>query len=211
MYTTTMTDVVAPTGRPFVHLNFAVFADGKVAGAGGQAVAISCAQDWRRVHTLREQYSAVGVGAQTWLRDKPRLTVRREHLGREPRRQPARVIFAGTRPCQVQNDGRQTFLVGRQVAAGPHQVVIESDDHDLTQPLAHLRQRYHLESLLIEGGPTLLRSFVAQSQVDHITIFVRTPSLDEAHEAANKVIQELPPDMTHEAFGDGVLMSGRLS
>lgn len=200
-----------PSPRPFVHINFAVYADGRVAEASGRAAPISCARDWQRVHALRETYAAVCVGAQTWLRDQPRLNVRSERLGREPQRQPDRVIFAGSQPCDIRDDGRRTFVIGRQLRFPAGVIAIESEDHDLRRPLERLRARYRVESLLVEGGPTLLRSFTSQRLVDRITIFVKTDRVDRAEEAAHKVIPDLPAGMTRELFGDGVLISYRPS
>ena len=73
--------------RPYVHLNFALGGDSHPQRTGQ----ISSPEDWSRVHALRERYTAIAVGAKTWLQDRPRLTARREHLGREPFRQPQRI------------------------------------------------------------------------------------------------------------------------
>ena len=196
-----------PVNRPYVHVNFAIDHRGRMNRKNGQPAALSCEMDWRRVHELRERYAAVVVGARTWLKDEPRLTVRRERLGREPNRQPARVIFAGKTRCAVTPDSRRTFIIGDPLNASGYGVHIHSSDRDLRGPLAEL---YHhdLDSLLVEGGLTLLRSFVSQGIVDRITIYVCTASIDTAVKAAASVFPELPvAAMAACALGKGVLLS----
>jgi riboflavin biosynthesis pyrimidine reductase len=196
--------------RPIVHLNFAIGCDGQVSACDGKPAEISCGEDWRRVHHLRERYDAIAVGAQTWIGDRPLLTARREHLGREPRQQPARVIFVGRRACPVTGNGRRTFIVGA-VAPGrqddpPDVWFIPADGHDLRSPLAALSAA-GLGSLLVEGGPTLLRSFLAQGLFDVVEVYVRNPSPDESRRFAYRLLDALPPSSSARALGEGTLLS----
>jgi 2,5-diamino-6-(ribosylamino)-4(3H)-pyrimidinone 5'-phosphate reductase len=190
--------------KPFVHINFAVLADGSATAAE-----ISSAADWRRVHLLRELYDAVAVGAHTWERDRPRLSVRPERLGREPRRQPHRVIFGGRRPCATLSDGRTTFLVGPELEEEPAEgtVAIRARGHRLDEPLADLR-RHGVRTLLVEGGPLLLGSFFAQGCFDRLTVFVATDCPIAAARAARQILPE-PPPLRARRFGEGVLLSWR--
>ena len=195
-----------PGGRPFIHLNFACAADGTMAAAEGP-LPISSAADWRRVHGLRERYDGVAIGARTWERDRPLLTVRRERLGRDPRRQPCRVIFGGSRPCAVAPDGRRTFLVGAGAPAeGPNggPVLIPAEGHHLGGPLGALF-RHGVRSLLVEGGAMLLRSFLDQGFCDRLTVFVPAARADRAMEAVAKVLAA-PPPLAGRRFGEGVLL-----
>jgi riboflavin biosynthesis pyrimidine reductase len=192
--------------KPFIHINFAVLADGSATAAE-----ISSAADWRRVHRLRELYDAVAVGAHTWEQDRPRLSVRPERLGREPRRQPHRVIFGGRHACTALPDGRTTFVIGARpddgtgTAAGT--VAIGARGHRLDEPLADLR-RHGVRSLLVEGGPLLLASFLAQGCFDRLTVFVPTDCPAAAARAARHVLPE-PPPLRARRFGEGVLLSWR--
>ena len=193
--------------RPVVHLNIALDSDGRSAAENGQSLCLSCARDWRRVHELREHYSAVVVGARTWQLDTPRLTARREHLGREPRRQPERVIFAGRKNVRVIPDGRRTFVIGTS-KTHPGGIGIEARGHDVTEPLAELH-RYGIQSILVEGGLTLLRSFVRDGQVDCLTIYVRSESEERVAEVVNAALRGLPlPPLQFARFGEGTLVSG---
>lgn len=188
--------------KPFVHINFAVLADGSATAAE-----ISSAADWQRVHRLRELYDAVAVGARTWEQDRPRLSVRPERLGREPRRQPHRVIFGGRHACSALPDGRTTFLIGARSVDEAGTVAIRARDHRLDEPLADLR-RHGVRSLLVEGGPLLLASFLAQGCFDRLTVFVPTDCPAAAARAARHVLPE-PPPLRARRFGEGVLLSWR--
>lgn len=201
------TEPLAKMSRPVVHVNFALGQIGQMASGTGKSLPLSCAQDWRRVHELREYYSAVVVGARTWQLDSPQLTARREYLGRKPRRQPERVIFAGKNECEIHPDERRTFIVGAG-STGEGVIRIKSTDHQLAGPLKALHD-HGISSILVEGGLTLLRSFISEGQVDHLTIYVRTHCSQKAAAAITEALPGLPVHALHfEGFGEGILVSG---
>lgn len=181
-----------PAPRPFLHLNFAVDRDGRLAGSDGASLEISSAEDWRRVHALRERYQAVAVGGRTWNQDRPRLDARSELLGHEPSRQPDRVIFCGGQPCVVSPDGRRSFAVGSQAPRVSDLAFVFAADHDLRDPLATLC-RHGVGSMLVEGGATLLTSFLCQGLYDRVTVFVASGSAEGAERAARRAMPDLPP------------------
>ena len=90
----------------------------------------------RRVHELRAQVDAVAVGMGTVRADNPELTAR--DVGAE--RQPRRLAF-GSGPLP---EGSELELLG-----GP-----------LEEELERLAEE-GVQSLLLEGGPTLATAFVA--------------------------------------------------
>jgi riboflavin biosynthesis pyrimidine reductase len=193
--------------RPLVHVNLAMDAEGKTAQQNGSALPLSCEKDWCRVHELREHYSAVVVGARTWLQDSPRLTARAERLGRPPRRQPERVIFAGRHSCNFNPDHGRTFVIGSGRTSGGG-IRIEAYDHNLERPLKVLR-RCGLKSLLVEGGLTLLGSFVRDGFIDRLTIYVRSDSRAVAERAVRHALPALSQEcFEFEAFGKGILVTG---
>jgi riboflavin biosynthesis pyrimidine reductase len=201
--------------RPYAHLNCALTAAGAMAGADGAPLAISTREDWRRVHGLRERYDAVAIGALTWLRDRPRLSVRRDELGREPRRQPGRVVFAGGRACPLEPDGRPAFVVGAHAARGDGRgaTFIPCAGRALGPPLAAL-WRHGVRSVLVEGGRVLLRSFLAQRCFDRLTVFVRAAAPGEACAALREAFPDLPgldpaADLVLLRFGHGFLIDLR--
>ncbi|MCJ7626381.1 MAG: dihydrofolate reductase family protein, partial [Anaerolineaceae bacterium] len=82
--------------RPWVILNVAMTADGKIDTSARQGAQISSPTDWERVDRLRAESDAVMVGGKTLLREDPRLTVksadlRAERLERGLGENPAKV------------------------------------------------------------------------------------------------------------------------
>jgi diaminohydroxyphosphoribosylaminopyrimidine deaminase/5-amino-6-(5-phosphoribosylamino)uracil reductase len=133
------------TGRPFVTYKAAVTVDGRVSVPGSRWV--SGEESRRRVHELRAQADAVAVGMGTARTDDPQLTAR----GVDARRQPRRLAFGGG-PLP---EGSELELVpGR-----------------LDEALARLA-REGVQSLLLEGGPTLATAFLAAGLVDKLLLFV---------------------------------------
>ncbi|MFZ6756150.1 GTP cyclohydrolase II [Undibacterium sp. Ji50W] len=196
--------------RPFVHVNFAIDSEASTLNASGTNTTLSCDADWRRVHELREKYAAVAVGANTWQLDSPRLTARADVLGRKPIRQPARVIFSGHQECQFKLDlsERQSFLIGHtEHALAATQTFIRCQNHDLAQPLSKLKE-LDVDSMLVEGGLTLIDSFIRQNMVDLLTIYVRTCCITTATNAAIKAIPDLNADAIEaRKYGQGMLLS----
>jgi len=189
--------------RPFVHINFATTSSGDMADRSG---GISCNLDWTRVHELRERYDAVAVGAGTWKCDNPRLSVRQERLGREPKKQPVRVVFLGGQSWTVSSDNLQTIVIGSGPQPSSGVTYFPSYGRELSGPLDSLR-RHGVRTMLVEGGPTLIRSFLLQGVADVVTVYVRCGCVDAAVRAARAVVPEMPPSMRAERYGEGVLLS----
>lgn len=104
---------------------------------------ISGEESRRRVHELRAQVDAVAVGMGTVRADKPALTARDVRA----RRQPRRLAF-GHGPTEL------------ELRSGP-----------LEDELRALADE-GVQSLLLEGGPTLAASFLRAGLVDKVLLFV---------------------------------------
>jgi diaminohydroxyphosphoribosylaminopyrimidine deaminase/5-amino-6-(5-phosphoribosylamino)uracil reductase len=132
-------------GRPFVTLKLAVTLDGRVTVPGSRWVTGEASR--RRVHELRAAYDAVAVGMGTVRADDPRLDAR--DVGAE--RQPRRLAF-GRGPLPGSS--------GLELLSGP-----------LEDELRRLAGE-GVQSLLLEGGPTLATAFLEQDLVDRLLLFV---------------------------------------
>jgi diaminohydroxyphosphoribosylaminopyrimidine deaminase / 5-amino-6-(5-phosphoribosylamino)uracil reductase len=131
--------------RPFVTYKVAVSLDGRVRVPGLRWVT---GEDSRRlVHVLRAQSDAVAVGMGTVRWDNPRLDARDVPVVRQPRR-----IAFGRGPLP---DGSELEL-----CSGP-----------LREELGRLAGD-GVQSLLLEGGPTLAAAFLERDLVDKLLVFV---------------------------------------
>ena len=133
------------TGRPFVTLKLAVTLDGRVTVPGARWVTGD--ESRRRVHELRAGSDAVAVGMGTVRADDPRLDARDVDAARQPRR-----IAFGHGPLP---QGSELELL-----SGP----LESELRRLGGE--------GVQSLLLEGGPTLATAFLERGLVDRLLVFV---------------------------------------
>jgi diaminohydroxyphosphoribosylaminopyrimidine deaminase / 5-amino-6-(5-phosphoribosylamino)uracil reductase len=131
--------------RPFVTYKAAVTLDGRVTVPGSRWV--TGEESRQRVHQLRAASDAVAVGMGTVRADAPSLDAR--DVGAE--RQPRRLAF-GRGPIP---EGAALELV-----AGP-----------LEEELERLAGE-GVQSLLLEGGPTLATAFLRAGLVDKVLLFV---------------------------------------
>ena len=133
-------------GRPFVVLKSAVTLDGRVTVPGSRWV--SGEESRRLVHELRAEMDAVAVGMGTVRTDAPRLDARGVPT---PRGQPRRLAF-GHGPL-------------------PEGSPLELRTGPLGEELRALA-REGVQSLLLEGGPTLAAAFLDEDLVDKVLVFV---------------------------------------
>ncbi len=133
-------------GRPFVTYKVAVTLDGRVTVPGSRWVSGELAR--RRVHELRARSDAVAVGMGTVRWDNPRLDARDVPT---PRGQPRRIAF-----------GRGPLPEGSE---------LELRSGPLADELGALGAE-GVQSLLLEGGPTLAAAFLEHDLVDRMLVFV---------------------------------------
>jgi diaminohydroxyphosphoribosylaminopyrimidine deaminase/5-amino-6-(5-phosphoribosylamino)uracil reductase len=134
------------SGRPFVTYKAAVTLDGRVTVPGRRWV--TGEESRRLVHELRASSDAVAVGGGTARADLPRLDARDVET---PRGQPRRLVFSrGPLP-----DGLDLELRSGPLAEELHALGAEG-----------------VQSLLLEGGPTLAAAFFEADLVDKLLLFV---------------------------------------
>jgi diaminohydroxyphosphoribosylaminopyrimidine deaminase / 5-amino-6-(5-phosphoribosylamino)uracil reductase len=169
-------------GRPFVTYKAAITLDGRMTVPGARWVTGEASR--RRVHELRAASDAVAVGMGTVRADNPRLDARDVGAARQPRR----LVF-GEGPLPEDSD-------------------LELLSGSLEEELARLGAA-GVQSLLLEGGPTLATAFVRADLVDKLLLFV-APRLSGA---GPRFLGDFngPLDVRGveiERVGDDVLVSG---
>ncbi len=132
-------------GRPLVTYKVAMTLDGRVTVPGERWISGEASR--LLVHRLRARSDAVAVGMGTFRADAPRLDAR----GVDAVRQPRKLVF-GSGPLPEDS--------GLELVTGP-----------LDQALARLGEE-GVQSLLLEGGPTLAGAFLAADLIDKVLVFV---------------------------------------
>lgn len=158
--------------RPYIVLKWAETADGYLAGENGQPLQISGPLSQRLVHRWRSEEDAIMVGTNTARTDNPRLNVRLW-----PGKNPVRIVidkplqlpetlhlFADLQPTLRYNVVRND-RVGQTTS-----VRLAADRPLLPQLLADLYDR-RIQSVLVEGGTTLLNSFLDAGLWDEMRVF----------------------------------------
>jgi diaminohydroxyphosphoribosylaminopyrimidine deaminase / 5-amino-6-(5-phosphoribosylamino)uracil reductase len=136
------------TGRPYVVLKMAASLDGRTAAVDGTSTGPEARLD---AHRLRADSDAVLVGAGTVRADDPELTVRLPE-GEAGGIEPLRVVL------------------GRAPAGARIRPCLELEG-DLGNVLDELGRRGVLQ-LMVEGGPTIARSFSAAGLLDLCVLYL---------------------------------------
>jgi len=171
-------------GRPFVTYKAAMTLDGRVTVPGRRWV--SGEESRRRVHELRAGSDAVAVGMGTVRADAPRLDARDVNAPKQPRR-----LAFGRGPLP---EGSELEL-----RSGP-----------LEEELRALASG-GVQSLLLEGGPTLATAFLAAGLVDKLFLFVAPVLAGEGPHAFGELGE--PLELLHlsaEPSGEDVLIEAYL-
>jgi 2,5-diamino-6-(ribosylamino)-4(3H)-pyrimidinone 5'-phosphate reductase len=188
--------------RPYVQVNCAMTADGKLAGRRRKQIRISSPEDLERVQALRARNDAILVGVGTILSDDPHLTLK------EAGRNPIRVVLdsQGRTPSDAQVlDGRaptiiatseeceKTWASAEVIRSGQSQVGLKG-------VLEALHER-GVRTLLVEGGGEVIWSFFKEGLVDRYSVFVGSLIIGG---------RTAPTPVDGEGFGDDEAMRLRL-
>lgn len=179
-------------GLPYVTWKYAMTLDGKVATKSGASKWITSSHSRLLVHKLRQSVDAVITGVGTVLEDDPVMDVRLpavDHL-------PVRVVFdseakAPASARALQQPPKTVVVTGSLVATDKlHQLqsinvdVIRTDKEraDPRTALKVLASDFGVREVLLECGPTLAASFLAEGLINEGVAYV-APSLFGSAEA----------------------------
>jgi 2,5-diamino-6-(ribosylamino)-4(3H)-pyrimidinone 5'-phosphate reductase len=177
--------------RPFVFMNVAMTADGKIDTFKRKGAAISSAHDRERVDQLRANADAVMVGGRTLLDEDPKLTIKSEALRTER-------VASGLSPNPVKVGVVSEARINPDsdfLNAGPADIVIFTTRRTSKRHLSLLTSRHvdvyvdkaekvdlqralitltdlGIERLMVEGGSTLNFELMRLGLVDEVTVYV---------------------------------------
>lgn len=184
--------------RPFIALKFAASLDGKIATYTGDSKWITNERARKYARRLRGEYQAVLVGINTVIRDDPHLGVRIKG-----RKDPIRIILGS----------RSKIPLDSQVLKDKN--VVFAQPFSLGELLKILKEK-EIISILVEGGGSVLGSFLDAHLVDKVYVFY-SPILIGGEKAVTavggkgfaKISQALHLKNTSiKRFGDNFLITG---
>ena len=176
--------------RPYVIVNVAVSADGKLSTRERRQVKISGKDDFDRVDELKAGCDAIMVGIGTVLADDPSLTVKSDAridarvMNGKPEH-PVRIVIdsKGRTPPDAKilhkGPGLRIIAVSDMASEGDvtalkqHAKVIHAGEEFVDLPI--LLEKLHemgINRLMVEGGGTLIWGLLSAGLVDELLVFV---------------------------------------
>jgi 2,5-diamino-6-(ribosylamino)-4(3H)-pyrimidinone 5'-phosphate reductase len=177
--------------RPFVRMNVAATADGKIDTFERRGAEISSARDKERVDKLRAGSDAVMIGSRTLHDEDPKLTIRSEMLRAE-----REALGLAANPAKVGIASRLNLKPDSNfLTAGPSRVmlfttpktsetqlamirssgaevyVLDGERVDLVSALRILQEN-NIKDLMVEGGGTLNFELINLGLVDELTVYI---------------------------------------
>jgi len=176
--------------RPYVVVNVAISADGKISTRERRQVKISGKQDFVRVDRLKAGSDAVMVGIGTVLADDPSLTVKAEEcrtrrLNRGVDEHPVRIVVDSNAriplKASILHKGRGKRIVAVSRRADPQKIaalqqnatVIIAGENEVDLPLLMDKLGdMGIQRVMVEGGGTLIAGLISTGQVNEIYTFI---------------------------------------
>lgn len=185
--------------RPFVHVNVAMSADGKLSTRERRQVKISGSSDFSRVDRIKAESDAVMVGIGTVLADDPSLTVKSPALVAERRERgkdenPVRIVVDSRArtptDAAILHKGKGERIIAcslqaeteKKDALSQYATVIVAGEKEVD--LSLLLSRLHgmgIRTLMVEGGGTLIWALFRAGLVDKLTCYVGNMVIGGVH------------------------------
>lgn len=223
------------SSRPFVFINAAMSADGKIATIERKQTRISGSLDFDRMDELRAGSDAIMVGIGTVLFDNPSLTIKSAQR-RDKRRagglpdNPVRIVVDSTARTPVDADifkkgeGKRIIAVTenapqervKKLAERAEIITAGKKTVDLKKVLIELKAR-GIDRLMVEGGATLNWGLISGGFVDEVYTFIgniiiggcNAPTLVDGEGFKNSFCRLTI--LSCEKIEDGVLLRWKLS
>ena len=176
--------------RPYVVVNVAMSADGKISTRERRQVRISGSQDFARVDRLKAESDAIMVGIGTVLADDPSLTIKSEEFRKFRRNHgqdehPVRIVVDSS--CRISPDasilnkgqGQRVIAVSKKADANKISIlkkkstIIVTGDHEVD--LSVLMDELYsmgIHRIMVEGGGTLIAGLLEGGLVNEIFTYI---------------------------------------
>lgn len=159
--------------RPYIILKWAQTANNFFAPLTGIQQWISSPLARKLVHKWRSEEDAILVGKKTVLIDNPNLTTR-EWSGKSPIRLVIDQHLETNADHRVYNSGAKTIIfneVKTDVQENIHFIQMEDMQFYLPQKIAYQLYLMDIQSVIIEGGATILKQFISGNLWDEARVF----------------------------------------
>ena len=170
--------------RPYILINFAITADGKIGTSEKGPSRFTSQSDLDRLHQIRLRADAILVGRGTLEADEMSLTI---PASCEPKKQPLRVVISRSGHFDTNHP------VFQREGGDIHLVVTDADDDlpeadylrlgaslhrsSLGEFLQVAKQDLAVETLLCEGGGSLAKTLFELDAIDEINLTIAGHSL----------------------------------
>jgi len=171
------------TGRPWVHLKWAMSLDGKIATSTSESKWITGDESRSQVHELRRCVDAILIGRGTVAADDPMLTARPPIP-----RAATRIVLStsGELPerCQLRSTARETpvlvmtshsnrgKLAGWEADGCEVLGLLESDNGLSIDAVLEVLGRRRMTNVLVEGGAAVLGAFLDAKAADEVHVYI---------------------------------------
>ena len=158
-------------------MNCAASVDGKIALPNRQKLKLSNEEDFSRVHALRSECDAIIVGIDTIIQDDPNLTINQKYSRGE---NPLRIIldtnYRTPENAQILDNKSKTLIAIGEKTPDKNLENVEiircgKEEINLEKLMLNLVER-GVEKVMVEGGETVLWSFLENELFDEFNIFI---------------------------------------
>ncbi|HSA38601.1 MAG TPA: 2,5-diamino-6-(ribosylamino)-4(3H)-pyrimidinone 5'-phosphate reductase [Methanoregula sp.] len=176
--------------RPYVVVNVAMSADGKISTRERRQVKISGSQDFARVDRLKAGSDAVVVGIGTVLADDPSLTVKGEECRQYRKNRglcehPVRIVVDSRAriplTASILHKGSGLRIIAVSEKADPKKVadlknsatvIVAGDDTVNLAALMDELGKMSIQRVMVEGGGELIAGMIQAGLVDEIYTYI---------------------------------------
>lgn len=222
------------TKRPYVIAKFASSLDGKIATHTGHSKWITGDIARQRAHQLRHTVDAIMVGTGTAIADNPRLTTR---LPIDNPKHPTRIVLDRQGRIPLSHHlfspdlPNQTIVATTDAMPAQHKAELQQRGVDVLHLLTDSKQRISIDalldelgqrsiqSLMVEGGATLLGTLFEASLIDEVWAFIAPMLIGGGHDAPAVIqgfgvarVDDAPRlhNVQLEQLGNDILLRGKL-